>query len=141
MSTKSHGSCDEPQEYIAVLALNVLGAIQECVVLRIAGYEDEGAYAKARQICHSITANLPEDCVDPKDRPNQPCWSVLAVQKEFGEGAIVDLFLENDIDKLDSRWLANALGVRRCTEYWTKVCQGEIKDHINRNTENDRSKR
>ena len=126
MSTESHGSHDEPQEYIAVLALFVSGTIQESVVLRISGYEDEDAYTKARQICGSITADLPADCVHPKDYPNHPQWSVLTVQKEHGKGGIVDLFLEDDIVKLDSRWLANALGVRRSTEYWTKVSQGEI---------------
>ena len=126
MSTESHGSHDEPQEYIAVLTLMVSGTIQECVVLRIADREEEGAYTKARQICGSITADLPADCVHPKDYPNHPQWSVLTVQKEHGEGGIVDLCLEDDIVKLDSRWLANALGVRRSTEYWTKVSQGEI---------------
>ena len=126
MSIESHGSHDEPQEYIAVLTLMVSGTIKECVVLRIADREEEGAYTKARQICHSITANYPVDCVDPSDYPNHPYWSVLTVRKEHGEDAIVDLCLEDDIVKLDSVWLANALKVRRCTEYWTKVSQGEI---------------
>ena len=127
MSTESHGSHDEPQEYIAVLTLMVTGETKECVVLRISGHEDEDAYAKARQICHSITADYPADG-RPSDHPNHPYWKVLTVKKEHGEDAIVDLFLEDDIVKLDSVWLANALKVRRCTEYWTKVSQGEI-DH------------
>ena len=126
MSTESHGSHDEPQEYIAVLTLMVTGGTKECVVLRISGYEDEDAYAKARQICSSLTPDFPADCVSPKDYPNHPQWSVLTVQKEHGKGAIVDLFLEDDMTKLDSRWLANVLGVRRSIEYWTKVSQGEI---------------
>jgi len=126
VTTKKTGSHEEPQEYLAVLTLKVSGMIRECVVLRISGYEDEGAYTKAGQICSSITADLPADCVDPKDYPSHPQWSVLTIQKEYGDGAIADLFLEDDITKLDSRWLANALGVRRCTEYWTKVSQGEV---------------
>ena len=32
------------------------------------------------------------------------------MQKEHGKGAIIELFLEDDMTKLDSRWLANVLG-------------------------------
>jgi len=123
MNKRKAGSFDEPQKYIAVLTLVVSGTIKECVVLRVADHEEEGAYLKARQICHVITANPPEDCM-PSDCPNYPYWNVLTVQKEHGRDGIVDLCLEDDIAKLD--WLANVLGVSRCTEYWTKASQGEI---------------
>lgn len=125
MNTKEAGSSDEPQEYITVLALMVSETIKECVVLRIADREEKGAYAKARQICRAITAKHPTDCAR-HDYPAHPYWNVLTVQKEYGQDGMADLCLEDDISKLDSRWLANVLGVRRCTEYWTKVLQGEI---------------
>jgi hypothetical protein len=72
MSTESHGSNNEPQEYIAVLNLMVSGTIQECVVLRIADREEEGAYTKARQICRSITADHPADCMTRVTTPITP---------------------------------------------------------------------
>ena len=78
---------------------------------------------RPRPVCSSLTLTSP---VGEQGLSNHPQWSVLTVQKEHGKGAIVDLFLEDDMTKLDSRWLANVLGVRRSIEYWTKVSQGEI---------------
>ena len=122
MNTEKDGSYD--RHFLAILELKVGGKYEEKLAVRISAESDEEAFKKSHAICQKITRRYPEDCVDPKDYPYHPVWTVFFLLDE-GHSGIPDLTLEDDIDKLDGRWLEDKFHVRKQNDYWTEWFQPE----------------
>ena len=110
MNTEKDGSYD--RHFLAILELKVAGRSEEKFAVRISAESGDEALTKSDAICRKITRPYPEECADPKDYPHHPLWTVFFLLEE-GHSGVPDLTLEDDIDKLDGRWLEQKF---RCTK-------------------------
>ena len=118
MSIEKDTSSDDAF-FIAVLKLEIGGAIRQTRKVLISAYDLEEAGERAKTICNKITRNWPTGCIDPKDYPYHPVWTVFVVIDARVD--CIDLTLEDDFDKLDSGWLEDKLSVREANQYWLEA--------------------
>ena len=117
MNTEKDGLSLE--SYIAIIKLVVGGQTRVTRNVWIMAFDLEDAKDSASTLCNKITRNFPAGCIDPKDYPYHPIWSVSAVVGMGDER--VDLTNETSFEKLDPRWLEDQLGVRGANDHWMKA--------------------